>query len=229
MYPGLRATSLTSLLILGTTGLSSLALADWDGGMAIGTQLGSGESPTVRLHATNQGDPLSHFIYLDWMRESGDNSYRLGYNPTYNISKSIFSFGEFSVEQDEPDGIEREIDGLVGIGNNFFRTKNSLFTVRAGVGGSQIELVDDTEESDGYLLLGGVFTTKLIGLLKFDAVAQAKAGESQTTTNAEVGVSLRVGPNTALRYAYTAKHYNFDSGREDITNEDSFLTMTYGF
>ena len=107
-----RFTAGTALLILcGALVSTSTAKADWSGGIEAGTQLGSGENPALRFFARHQGNPLSQYLYLDWIRESGSSSYRLGYNPTFNISQSIFSFGEFSLEQDDPGGVAREIDG----------------------------------------------------------------------------------------------------------------------
>ena len=205
------------------------ALADWSGGIEAGTQLGSEQAPALRFYASKQDDPLSHYLYLDWIHESGSSSYRLGYHPTYVISQSVFSFGEFSVEQDDPGGIAREIDARVGVGNHIFRTKQSRFTVQTGIGGSQIELADSSKETDGYFFAGGLFTSKLLGLLRFDAVLESRVADSQTVTNGEAGVSFRVGPNTAIKYAYSVKRYDFDESREDIVNEDSFVTMTYGF
>ncbi len=216
--------------VIGVTALAANAVhADWSGGIEAGTQLGSDQSPALRFYASKQDNPLSHYLYLDWIHESGSSSYRLGYNPNYTISQSVFSFGQFSIEQDDPGGIAREINAKVGVGNHLFRTKNSRFTVQTGVGGSQIELSDNSKESDGYFFAGGIFTSKLIGLLKFDAVLESRVADSQTISTGEAGVSFRVGPNTAIKYAYSVKRYDFDESREDIVNEDSFVTMTYGF
>lgn len=226
-----RFTAGTALLILcGALVSTSTAKADWSGGIEAGTQLGSGENPALRFFARHQGNPLSQYLYLDWIRESGSSSYRLGYNPTFNISQSIFSFGEFSLEQDDPGGVAREIDARVGIGNHLFRTKNSRFTVHTGIGGTKVEFVDsENDTSEGFFFAGGLFTSKLIGLLRFDANIEATAGESQTTTRGEAGISFRIGPNTALKYAYSYRRFDFDTGQDDIVDEDSFLTVTYGF
>ncbi len=204
-------------------------MADWSGGMEAGTQLGSGQNPALRFYARNQNDPLSHYIYLDWIRNSGSSSYRLGYNPTYAISHSLYSFGEFNIEQDDPGGIAREVGARVGVGNHLFRTKNSRFTVQTGIGGTKIELANgDKPDPEGYFFLGGLFTAKLIGLLRFDAVAETTTGDSVVLTKGEAGVSLRVGPNTSLKYAYTFNRYDLKDS-PDVVDEDSFLTMTYGF
>ena len=216
-----------AVCVLGTSIGMGQALADWTGGLEFG--IGSDQSPGMRLHASKIGNPLSHNLYLDWIFESGSSSYRLGYNPTYTISQSVFSFGQFSIEQDDPGGIARDINARVGVGNHLFKTKRSRFTVQTGVGGSQLEFADSSKERNGYFFAGGLFTSKLVGLLKFDATLESRVADSQTVTTGEAGVSFRVGPNTAVKYAYSVKRYDFDESRDDIVNEDSFITMTYGF
>lgn len=208
---------------------TSVSQANWTGGLEAGTQLGSGERPALRFYARNLGNPLSHYLYLDWSHESGGSSYRLGYNPTFAVSKSIYSFGKFSIEQDDPGEIERQIDATVGVGNHIFRSQNSRATVEAGIGGRQFRRPDEKSETDGFFFLGGLFTSKLIDLLRLDVSTEIRAGDSQTTIDSEVGISFRIGPNSAIKYAYRATRYDFDGTADTINDEDSFFTLTYGF
>jgi putative salt-induced outer membrane protein YdiY len=215
------------LLLVGT--LASNASANWSGGLEAGTQLGSDESPALRVYLQNRDTPLSHYLYLDWIFESGSSRYRLGYNPEYTISQSVFSFGEFSIEQDDPGEIAREIDARAGIGNQIFRTKSSRLTLRTGIGGTRLKFADNSEQTDGYFFAGGIFTTRLIGLLKLNAVLESRVADSQTISSGEASISFRIGPNTSLKYAYTVDRFDFDEGREDQVNEDSSFAITYGF
>ena len=112
---------------------SGNAFAQWTGGVEAGTRLGSEERPTLRFFARNQSDQLSHFAYLDWIRDSGGSNFRLGYNPTYNISRSFFSFGRFSIERDDFDGIDQAADALIGIGNNLFQQGDTRVRVETGI------------------------------------------------------------------------------------------------
>jgi len=226
---GARMSIEKSIVVALASLTTSVASADWSGGLEAGTQLGSDESPALRAYLRKQDVPLSHYLYLDWIHQSGGSKYRLGYNPNYTISQSLFSFGQFSLEQDDPGAIAREFNARVGIGNNIYRTKNQQLTLQTGIGGSRQKFSDNTEETDGYFFAGGIFSSKLIGLLKLDATIETRVAESQTVSTGEAGVSFRVGPNSAIKYAYTVKRYDFESGREDIVNEDSFFTLTYGF
>lgn len=219
-----------ALLVLTTVGN---AHADWTGGIEAGARLGSDDKPTLRFYANNQSDPLSHYAYLDWIRSSNGNNYRLGYDPTFRISQSVYSFGRFSLEQDDPGGVEREIDALVGIGNNLFQRGNTRIKVEAGLGGRQLTFTDaDTNQSDdqtdGFVFLSGSLSSSLLALLRFDASINTKANDGQTTVDGEAGLSIPIGPGTSLRYVYAVKRYNFDD-RENIVSEDSFFKVSYGF
>ena len=209
------------------------ANADWSGGIEAGAQLGSDDGPALRFFANNNSLPLSHFIFLDWIRDSGSGNFRIGYNPTYRISNSFYSFGRFDLEVDDPDGIDREINAVVGVGNNLFRRGNTRVKAEAGLGARQLTF-DETEftgtddESDAFLFLSGTMSSSLLALLRFDARIIAKAGADQTTLDGELGFSVPIAPRTSLRYVYTVSQFNFDD-RENITTEDTFFKVSYGF
>ena len=116
------------------------AHADWSGGIEAGAQLSSTDRPALRFYANNDSLPLSHFIFLDWIRESGNSNFRVGYNPTYRISSSFYSFGRFDIEEDDPDGIDREINALVGVGNNLFNRGKTRVKAEVGIGARQLTI-----------------------------------------------------------------------------------------
>ncbi len=201
--------------------------ADWTGGIEAGARIGS-DRPTLRLFAKNDDDALSHYAYLDWIRDSGGNNYRVGYNPTFRVSHSVYSFGRFSIEQDDPGEIEREVDALVGIGNNLFRRGNTQVKIETGIGGRLLKFDGAEDETDGFFFLAGSMSSSLLSLLRFDASVNTKAGRDQTTLDGEAGISIPIAPGTALRYVYSVKRYDVD-GRDPFKDEDSFFKLTYGF
>ncbi len=207
---------------------SANCFADWDGGIEIGAS--TDERPTFRLFAKNQSDPLSHHVYLDWIRESNGSSYRLGYNPTFTISHSVYSFGRFSIEQDKFGDIDREIDALVGVGNNLFQRGSTQVKVETGVGGRLQKIAEIGDEKDGFFFLSGSMTSSILPLVRFDASINAKAGSNQTTTDSEAGFSIPIGPGTALRYVYSDKRHRFDDRPElDLDRKKTFFKITHGF
>lgn len=218
-----------SLLLAATLLISSNCLADWNGGIEAGAQLGSTDKPALRFFASNNDDPLSHYVYVDWIRESGSSNYRLGYQPTFRISHSVYSFGRFSIEDDDPSLVDQEIDLLVGVGNNLFKRGSTQVKVETGLGARQISFDDsDNKTEEGFFFLAGNLSTGVLPIVRFDATIDTKTGGDQTTLDAEAGFSIPIGPATSLRYVYSAKRYNLGSSGE-TRNEDTFFKITHGF
>ncbi len=207
---------------------TGLANANWTGGIEAGARIGSDERPALRFFLNKASEPLSHFTYIDWIQVSGGSNYRLGYEPTYRVSHSIYSFGRFSIEQNDPGGIEQEIEASVGIGNNLFQRGNTRARIEAGIGAQQLEFIDSTDEADGFVFLSGTISSSLLALVRLDATISTKVNNESTNIDTEVGFSIPVGPGTQLRYVYQSQRFNLDD-RENIVTEDNFFTVSYGF
>lgn len=223
MIPVLKNT-LTAIVIFA----AGNAAADWSGGIEAGARFGSDNRPTMRFYANNASEPLSHYAYLDWIRESGGSNYRIGYNPTFRVSHSFYSFGRFSLEQDDPDGIEQALHANLGVGNNLFQRGNTRIKIEAGLGAQQLSFADGTETTDGLAFLSGNLSSSLLALLRFDATVSAKANDESANIEAEAGLSIPIAPGTKLRYVYQVQRFNFDD-RDNFTSEDSFFTVSYSF
>ncbi len=206
---------------------SGNCLADWTGGIEAGARIGS-DRPVFRLFAKNDNDVLSHYAYLDWIRESGGSHYRIGYNPTFRVSHSVYSFGRFSIEQDNPGEVEREIDALVGIGNNLFRRGNTQIKVETGIGGRLLRFDGEEDDTDGFFFLAGSMSSSILSLLRFNAAVNTKAGPDQTTIDGEAKLSIPIAPGTTLSYVYNVKRYDVE-GKDTFNNKDSFFKINYGF
>jgi len=215
---------MTACLVMATGN----ANAQWTGGVEAGASIGSDQRPALRFFGNYASDPLSHFIFLDWIRESTGTDFRLGYNPTWRVSHSFYSFGRFSIQQNDSNGIDQQVDALVGVGNNLFQRGSTRAKIEAGVGGQHLEFVDTSDDTEAFLFLGSSVSSSLLALLRFDASASSKISNDTATIDAEVGLSVPIAPNTQLRYVYRVTRYNFDN-RENIVDEDNFFTVSYGF
>jgi len=207
------------------------ALAQWTGGVEAGTQLGSGDSPTLRFFARENSLPFTQLIYLDWTRDSGEQSFRVGYDPRYQISQSLHLFGKFSVEEDAETIIDQKLDALVGVGNDFIQTRNSRLTLEIGAGGQQLRFDGDLEaQTDSFLFLGANYYRTMLDLFRFTTTVGSRTGELRNSIDAEAGISIRIAPNTALKYAYRYRRTEFsDDNIDTVVDEDNFFTVTYGF
>ena len=213
-------------LVLFSAGTAS---ADWSGGIEAGANLASDNRPTLRFYAKNASTPLSHYAYLDWIRESGGSNYRIGYNPTFRISHSFYSFGKFSIEQDDPNDIEQAVYANLGVGNNLFQRGNTRVKIEAGLGAKQLRFTDDSqEETDSFAFLSGSLSSSLLALLRFDASVSAEANNENANLEGEAGLSIPIAPGTKLRFVHQIRRFTFDD-RDNITSKDSFFTVSYGF
>ena len=229
MKSGLQVSVLALLPFL-TAG--SNAHAQWTGGIEGGTQLGSGENPTLRFFARNNSRPFSQYVYLDWTRQSSGQSFRLGYNPLYYFSNTLYGFGNFTAEQDADSLVEQEFDALAGIGKQFLQTSSTSLALEAGLGAQQLRFEDSEldDQTDGFVYLGGKFSQKLFDLFRFNLIVDNRTGSSENIFEAEAGISIRLAANTALKYSYRFQRIDFDDdGLPSVTDEDNFFTVTYGF
>jgi len=174
---------------------------------------------------------MNHYIYLDWTREDSGQSYRLGYNPVFNVSRSLYSFGKFSVEEDATSIVDQELNALVGLGNHIHRTRESLLTIEVGGGAQQLKFDSNQEdETQSFIYLGAKYYRILFDSFRFNTTVDSKTGDLQDTIDAEVGISFRLSATTALKYAYRYRRTDFDDGNlETQVEEDGFFTLTYGF
>lgn len=219
-FPGLCFTGLLCT--------ANIASADWSGGIEAGARFGSDDGPTLRFFAKNTSDPLSHFAYLDWIRDPDGSNYRIGYNPTFRVSHSIYSFGRFSLEEDDPGELDREIDAYVGIGNNLIQRGNTRIKLEVGLGAQQLTFDDSSDETDGFVFVASSMSSSLLALLRFDAFVSAQANGESTSIEGEAGFSIPIAPGTKLRYVYQVQRFNFDD-RENFVNEENFFKISYGF
>lgn len=215
---------LTSAIVCGN------CFAQWNGGIEAGARLGSDDGPALRFFARNQSEPLSHYLFLDWIRDSGGSNYRLGYNPTFKISESVYSFGRFSIEDDDPSEIDREIEAVLGLGNNLFSRGSTRVKAEAGIGARQLTFDDDTDSSEnGFVFLGGSVISNALPFVRFDASLNAQAGTDQNALDGEAGISVPIFPGVFLRYAYSVTRFDIDGIEDNIVTRESFVTLTYGF
>ena len=229
---GLHISALALLPLVATV---PAAYAEWSGGLEAGTQLGSGENPTLRFFARHSGEPMNHYLYLDWTKEDSGHSYRLGYNPVFNVSRSLYSFGKFSVEEDANSVVDQEINALVGLGNNIHRTRESLLTIEVGGGAQQLKFDggpagEREDETQSFIYIGAKYHRILFDSFRFNTIVDSRTGDLQDTIDAEVGISFRLSAATALKYAYRYQRTDFEDGNLDTQVEkDGYFTLTYGF
>lgn len=219
-----------------TVGVSSLvtgqqAQAEWSGGIEGGTVVrDAGNATRLRLTLRNNERPLTHYLYLEWLRGGNDNnSYSLGYNPRYWFDKTYYTFAESRLRQDEPLSIDQEIQLIAGLGGQFISDKDQGLYVEAGFGGRSIDFdgTDDaSNEALGIVRLG--YFRSLADTIKLDlALSGTQSSEEVSEASSELGLSLRI-PSGAVRVAYRTRYLKVGDN-DSLTDDDTFVSFDYSF
>lgn len=202
--------------------------AQWTGGLEGGTVFRDGGNATrLRVKLENRVRPLSHYLYADWIRGGGDNSYQAGYLPRYWFDDNRYLFGEASTLVDRALSIDQQHQFTIGAGYLFKPNRNSALRFEAGLGHQQTEFVGETEADDTFTILRAAFNQSLAKLVRFELDVDAVSGEALSRVTAEASIAVRI-PSGAVKFSYRARRVNPD-GAESIEDEDSFVSFSYGF
>lgn len=205
--------------------------AEWNGGIEGGTVVrDAGNATRLRLTLRNNERPLTHYLYVEWLRGGDENnSYSLGYNPRYWFNQTYYMFGESRLRQDEPLSIDQEIQLIAGVGGQLISDKDQGLYVEAGFGGRSIEFddVDDaSNEALGIARLG--YFRSLVDTIKLDvALSAAQSSEEVSEASSELGLSLRI-PSGAVRVAYRTRYLKVGDN-DSISDDDTFVSFDYSF
>ena len=225
MYKLLLLMTMTSALLM------PLSLeAQWTGGVEGGTVLRDGSTASrVRVHASLNERPLSHYVYADWIR-SGNSSYVFGYKPRYWFSEQWYSFGDASLRIDDQLQIDKEIVLLSGLGFDLINTAQRQVWLEAGMGFRSIDYSQDSgnekaEEALG--LIRGRASQVLSDLFRLELDGDITASSSYLESELELGVSMRVSQG-AVKISHRIRRIEFDEF-DSISDSDTSVGFTLGF
>lgn len=207
----------------------SLCVADWSGDVEGGTVVSSsGNQTRLRLTLSNDVRPFTHQIYAEWLRgaENADG-YQLGYNPRFWFRDNYYLFGEGRLRVDELFDIDRELLVLAGVGGQFLSSETQSLYAELGVGSQMVEFESDEETTRGLGIARLGFFKSLADAFKVDLELSGTVGDDISELKSEIGLSLRI-PSGAIRYAYRTRSFKVGDN-ETLTDDDSFISFTYGF
>ena len=204
--------------------------AQWTGGIEGGSVIRDGNTATrLRLRASLDERPLSHYVYADWIR-SGTSSYEFGYKPRYWFNEQLYAFGDGSLRIDNQLLIDKETLLVGGLGIQLISNARRQAWLEAGLG---FRTTDYTTESgiekaeDGLGLVRGGASQVLSDLFKLEFNGDVTAGDSYLQTQIEAGVSIRL-PQGAVKVSHRIRRVDID-GLDTIDDSDTSIAFTVGF
>lgn len=207
-----------------------LLQAEWSGGIEGGTVLRDGSTASrLRLHASLNERPLSHYVYADWIR-SGSNSYEIGYRPRYWFSDQWYTFGDASLRIDDQLQIDNEILLVSGLGYELINTAQRQAWLEAGLGFRSTDYTPESgigESEEGLGLIRGRASQVLSDLLRLELDGNFTASNSYLESQLEIGVSLRLAQG-AIKISQRIRRIEFDEF-DTINETDTSVGFTVGF
>ena len=207
-----------------------LLQAEWSGGIEGGTVLRDGSTASrLRLHASLNERPLSHYVYADWIR-SGSNSYEIGYRPRYWFSDQWYTFGDASLRIDDQLQIDNEILLVSGLGYELINTAQRQAWLEAGLGFRSTDYTPESgieESEEGLGLIRGRASQVLSDLLRLEVDGNFTASNSYLESELEIGVSLRLAQG-AIKISQRIRRIEFDEF-DTINETDTSVGFTVGF
>jgi len=224
----LRATVVSFITIVAMTFLSS-ANAEWSGGLEGGTVLRGDETATkLRFNLFNNQRPLTHHLYVDWIRSSENNdSYKAAYIPRYWFSEKLYAFSEVHYRVDKPFEIEQQTQGIIGGGYRFIATEITALWAEIGAGARATEFSNRPERDDNFVLGRGSYRQIIATLFKFEFDVEAIQSDGFKEDAADAAISVKLGGG-ALKYGYRRSNFKQDN-KPTLTESDSYVSFSYSF
>jgi len=228
-HPGSRFGAILIALITVLLALPMPSLAAWTGGIEGGTEISdSGTNTRLRLRATNNIRPVSHYVYAEWIRDdSSNNSYEVGYVPRYWFTDTVYSFADARFGVNRPLDIDASRYLVAGLGIEPVRTNRSSLYAEIGVGTQSFDFGSGLETSESIAVARALAIHRPIDDIQLSFELDASSGEDVVQADAEAGISLRV-PTGNLRYSYRQQWLRIGDG-ETVSDGTSFFSYSFGF
>ncbi len=216
-----------------------LKLGEWDGKATASGILASGNSDTAAagLHFDTRRE-FSYFthnisLYFDYGTSKGVKSQQRwggAYKLDYLLGDNTYAYGRFSYDEDEFSGFDYKLFGGLGVGHNFYDTKNFKLKVEGGPG-YQYAPIDDSREVDSRVALyaSGELHWIIRPGLKFQQKINATWTNPSSTlvSNSAITTALTDTLSTGISFLY---RYETDPPANRVNTDTTFrLNLTYGF
>lgn len=146
----------------------------------------------------------------------------------YKLDEAKYLFGNLRAEQDRFAAYEYRISETVGYGHRFARAAQTL-ELEIGAGGSHTEFVGGDHEDEGVIRLAGRYVWTLSETSEFSTKAFSEIGESNTHSEAETALKLKVSNRLAMKLAYKLFHNTEPPLGVRGTDSVTAVTLVYGF
>ncbi|WP_235506511.1 YdiY family protein [Altererythrobacter sp. Root672] len=227
---------------------SASPLERWSGRGEIGAFRSSGNTDNLGLSLAitldRKGVDWTHRLRgtADYQQSNGQTTreqFFASYEPRFQISDGLFSYGLAQYERDQFQGFYGRYSVSGGLGYHVINSGGVNLSLKAGPAYRRTEYVLGGNEDSLAALAGLDFDWKITDRLKLtqDANAVAESGtgaavfisSSNTSVNLVTGIDAKVSNRLSTRFSY-AVDYNSDPAPGSVSTDTlSRFTLVYGF
>ena len=146
----------------------------------------------------------------------------------YKLDAAKYLFGNLRAEQDRFAAYEYRISETLGYGHRFAREPQTL-ELEIGIGGSHTEFVGGDHEDEGIVRIAGRYMWAFSETGEFSNRAFSESGESNTHSESETALKLKVSNRLAMKIAYKLFHNTEPPPGVRGTDSVAAVTLVYGF
>jgi putative salt-induced outer membrane protein len=221
---------------------------NWSGRGQIGAFLSTGNSDntgvSVAVALQRTGIDWEHRLRAtaDYQRSNGRTSreqYLVAWEPRYQVSKDLFTFGLAQYDSDRFQGFSSRYSLSGGLGYKVIDSSSAQLSVKAGPAWRKVEYVDGSGYSSFGALAGLDFSWQFAKPLRFTQNADlvTDAGGSAVTyidsnnisVVATTGIEATISSRLTTRLSYTIDYDSNPPPRTVSTDTLSRFTLVYAF
>ncbi|HWJ69999.1 MAG TPA: DUF481 domain-containing protein [Sphingobium sp.] len=211
---------------------------NWHGNGELGGFLTTGNSETsgitVGLALDKEGIDWRHKIraIADYQRADGvttRNQWLASYEPNYNVTARLYTFGLAMYEKDRFQGFSDRVTLSGGMGYRVIDSDAMTLDIKGGPAWRRTDWIAEPSTSKFNGLAGADFVWHISPALDFSNNAQALWGDGNSTYSNTAALTAKLSGALSGRLSYGVRHETNPPAINEKTDTVTRATLVYGF
>ncbi len=210
----------------------------WSGSVAAGYAAVRGNSETTTAnfkgevlydHERWHHSALATALGVSQDGETSSEAYKAQVKTKYDLSQAVYTFGSLEWNKDRFSSYDHQIFEVGGIGWRIFHTQSQELSLEAGVGATQSQLQDGTDNNEVVGRLGADYQWHISENALFSEKLASTTGSDNTYIESLTELKAGVIGNLALVLGYLVKHNTDVLPGSDKTDTQTSISLEYKF
>lgn len=210
----------------------------WSGSVAAGYVAVSGNSESTNAsfkgevlydHDRWHNSALATALGSSQNKETSSEAYKAQVKSKYDLTEIVYAFGLAEWNKDRFSSYDHQIFEVGGIGFRVFHTQSQELNLEAGVGATQSQLQDGTDNNEVVGRLGADYHWHISENALFSEKLSSTMGSDNTYIESLTELKAGVIGNLALVLGYLVKHNTDVLPGTDKTDTQTSISLEYKF